>query len=103
PESSPSMTSTLSLHDALPISDYDLAYGSLGILLDSLQDFAGAATQFKKALTLNPGNLNAQYNLGNAYASEGDYIAAIREYREVKDRKSTRLNSSHGSISYAVF
>src|SRR5687768_17728010 len=24
-------------------------------------------------------------------------------YREMKDRKSTRLNSSHGYISYAVF
>src|SRR6266542_2691617 len=25
------------------------------------------------------------------------------EFRAVRDRKSTRLNSSHGSISYAVF
>src|SRR5207245_4083070 len=28
---------------------------------------------------------------------------ASLECRQVRDRKSTRLNSSHGSISYAVF
>src|SRR5207245_7419445 len=28
---------------------------------------------------------------------------ANEEFRSSKDRKSTRLNSSHGSISYAVF
>src|SRR6266542_6203946 len=28
---------------------------------------------------------------------------ARRQHRGVRDRKSTRLNSSHGSISYAVF
>src|SRR5690242_21437317 len=32
--------------------------------------------------------------IGNAYRSLGDFA---------KDRKSTRLNSSHMSISYAVF
>src|SRR3712207_8290791 len=33
------------------------------------------------------------------------YIGAYRglRYREVEDRKSTRLNSSHANISYAVF
>src|SRR5207245_6449833 len=30
-------------------------------------------------------------------------INALRNLREAVDRKSTRLNSSHGSISYAVF
>src|SRR5689334_22433228 len=32
-----------------------------------------------------------------------DPIAAARDIRETLDRKSTRLNSSHSSISYAVF
>src|SRR3712207_8557346 len=30
-------------------------------------------------------------------------VAAIRRGREGEDRKSTRLNSSHANISYAVF
>ena len=30
-------------------------------------------------------------------------ILAIKEDCSIEDRKSTRLNSSHGSISYAVF
>src|SRR5207245_3580334 len=32
-----------------------------------------------------------------------DVRAAMRTPRLARDRKSTRLNSSHGSISYAVF
>src|SRR5207245_3230641 len=35
--------------------------------------------------------------------SELDVQAKRPHYRGVLDRKSTRLNSSHGSISYAVF
>src|SRR2546429_6829294 len=32
-----------------------------------------------------------------------DLVAVVHEGRNVEDRKSTRLNSSHGYISYAVF
>src|SRR3712207_8112500 len=32
----------------------------------------------------------------------GDAVANLREHR-ARDRKSTRLNSSHANISYAVF
>src|SRR5256884_636409 len=35
--------------------------------------------------------------------SDGDNVEAIVGKRNVQDRKSTRLNSSHGYISYAVF
>src|SRR5207245_5010013 len=45
----------------------------------------------KRALELEPQNVDLLYLLGHAYERLG------------KDRKSTRLNSSHGSISYAVF
>src|SRR2546422_8143898 len=56
---------TLSLHDALPISYYDI--------------------EFCQTLRVGVGNL-------------------LRGERSTKqDRKSTRLNSSHGYISYAVF
>src|SRR5947209_9675563 len=32
-----------------------------------------------------------------------DIVAALHENEDAKDRKSTRLNSSHANISYAVF
>src|SRR3712207_8614716 len=35
---------------------------------------------------------------------EGDATREVREaYEQAEDRKSTRLNSSHANISYAVF
>src|SRR5438094_2186883 len=44
----------------------------------------------------------------SAYPLDGDWSAIEREYwwqgvAAVRDRKSTRLNSSHRTISYAVF
>src|SRR3712207_7128400 len=41
------------------------------------------------------------------YPDDASYRRALSEYKltddDVKDRKSTRLNSSHANISYAVF
>src|SRR3712207_8030205 len=78
---------TLSLHDALPI----------------LKSPVGIAAGFDKNCEvlrpasyvfgfLNPGSVLKNPNIGNPQRpkSEGD-------------RKSTRLNSSHANISYAVF
>src|SRR2546427_5207906 len=47
-----------------------------------------AAAQFKSVVELDPGRTAAWYYLGEALN---------------QDRKSTRLNSSHSQISYAVF
>src|SRR2546430_4211205 len=41
--------------------------------------------------------------LGNAPAPPGMLPAEVRRGRHLADRKSTRLNSSHSQISYAVF
>src|SRR5207245_3695928 len=52
----------------------------------------------------------AEYYLGLARQMGGEFFRAAPNLRLVQllsagyeDRKSTRLNSSHGSISYAVF
>src|SRR5207249_10698159 len=93
----PPHTSTLSLHDALPIclpkgvTKEGLAAAKSG--LDSLK---------------------SQWAEATSAATSGDYITAMAKAEGVKtkaaemmrslgDRKSTRLNSSHVSISYAVF
>src|SRR3712207_7929733 len=41
--------------------------------------------------------------MGRECEKEGMLSAALRNYEKALDRKSTRLNSSHANISYAVF
>src|SRR3712207_7024694 len=76
---------TLSLHDALPIS----AMGRAGAYVLMGLPFVLAA-----AITLiNPGYMDPLY-----HSSSGHKLIYLG-----LDRKSTRLNSSHANISYAVF
>src|SRR3712207_9335001 len=78
---------TLSLHDALPISAGELA--------DGLHLLRRAYAAFHLAdLVLGP--LAADLGL-RAGQRHGEV------HRLGEDRKSTRLNSSHANISYAVF
>src|SRR5207249_663489 len=59
-----------------------------GEVMESMKNYDGALLEYKKAVEVAPQQAGTHYHLGNAYWS---------------DRKSTRLNSSHVSISYAVF
>src|SRR3712207_6918775 len=65
---------------------------------------------------LNPSDARTFFNRGFAYEQKGNVDRAIADYSEAirlnpsdveafltRDRKSTRLNSSHANISYAVF
>src|SRR3712207_7945920 len=75
---------TLSLHDALPIYVKDDT-----IYLDN-----AIFRKLGKGTDLKPGKLNkAFFTIGTEARDANDYL----------DRKSTRLNSSHANISYAVF
>src|SRR5690606_41839354 len=76
---------TLSLHDALPIYFLNAGQG------------ANARRDGYSVLSF-PGNL------GNTPVEMMETLAPIRVLqRSIRDRKSTRLNSSHVKISYAVF
>src|SRR5690348_17368167 len=77
---------TLSLHDALPI------YGEN---LPSLKNFQHRF-QFQNTV-IRDWNGQKLYDLADLSKSRGKRVV------EPLDRKSTRLNSSHPSISYAVF
>src|SRR5207249_7564583 len=84
---SPTQLSTLSLHDALPISLF-------------IHFVSGVNSQFKKLRT-------GVEQFGDAFACGQAPLFVLRfdgtrTHRQT-DRKSTRLNSSHVSISYAVF
>src|SRR3712207_7062526 len=59
------------------------------LLRDSLEQIAAAATEHGGTLLLEP---------LNRYED-----AVLNTLAEAIDRKSTRLNSSHANISYAVF
>src|SRR3712207_7492177 len=71
---------TLSLHDALPIYRAAALRGSLSMHQQGMQPTDGDVMQKRLAA-----------------------IAARLDEMRAEDRKSTRLNSSHANISYAVF
>src|SRR5207244_13651717 len=77
---------TLSLHDALPIYFPDVQAGAIGYGLP-----AAGRIDFSQ----NDGGTKHHGDSGN--------VAAEQTRAETADRKSTRLNSSHQIISYAVF
>src|SRR5689334_23388596 len=76
---------TLSLHDALPISHR--GDDRLGVLL---LDLCPVRAHFYEAVRA-------------LFCSALVWLAAGAALAQNRDRKSTRLNSSHSSISYAVF
>src|SRR3712207_7867853 len=77
---------TLSLHDALPIFEGEVPIGAVLSL-------TGAAASYGES---------QQRGLELAAAQLADEGGVTYDLR-IEDRKSTRLNSSHANISYAVF
>src|SRR3712207_7388617 len=78
---------TLSLHDALPISVCSWVWCLPSVWMGP------AASPFATDLATYPASCVAAPGL----------CTWCPEVYPVKDRKSTRLNSSHANISYAVF
>src|SRR5206468_11758590 len=88
--------STLSLHDALPISRHVVApvvseeRGAIHSL-DALLEAEGVPPV--RVVAEGPGQQRV----------EGGIVRLVGAVPDLPDRKSTRLNSSHDQISYAVF
>src|SRR5207244_12968703 len=93
---------TLSLHDALPISPDEVLRlcqfegGAFGLEREGMDTAVGAtaAEVHQKEMVLELSRQSGARKIGRPRRSRGDIG---------KDRKSTRLNSSHQIISYAVF
>src|SRR5438552_13034060 len=87
--------SPLSLHDALPIS-----------IVSRLRS-SGAAGHPDDDYEICAAELVPKYELGLRAMSAVDFddllLLPVRLFGEAPDRKSTRVNSSHQIISYAVF
>src|SRR5207253_10320208 len=91
-----SHTSSLSLHDALPILK---TFARPRLLVLALYIASAALVTVQQAILRHSNNVSifrsASFNL---FAGRDLYAAHPEQ-----DRKSTRLNSSHVAISYAVF
>src|SRR3712207_8934685 len=74
---------TLSLHDALPISGYRPQMPALSAIFPQIRK----------------GSVISAVDLINGIGA----YAGLRRIAVEGDRKSTRLNSSHANLSYAVF
>src|SRR5207249_12035895 len=87
---------TLSLHDALPIFALlrrPASEGAAGLIQQQLIELRARFDQL----------VAAQHEVPKALAQgSAEQARVLQDVRE-RDRKSTRLNSSHVSISYAVF
>src|SRR5690606_41772727 len=84
----PTASYTLSLHDALPICQ-----------IHRRQAVEADIARCEKA----QGRADAQRVGPSPSERERDHRALALEHQRRRDRKSTRLNSSHVKISYAVF
>src|SRR3712207_7042597 len=52
---------------------------------------------------LHPAEVRTEREAAGGQRLEEDERACLLDHRREQDRKSTRLNSSHANISYAVF
>src|SRR5207253_6771719 len=97
----PSSPYPLSLHDALPIYELEQAQSRL---LAMWQDQQLISHRLLAYDTTNFYTWVASTNTRNTLAQRGHNKQGRHNLRQVGlDRKSTRLNSSHVAISYAVF
>src|SRR5207253_5196668 len=90
----PSDLYPLSLHDALPIWPGSLRFSPMGTA-----DFAAESSALGMPAPAAPPPSATRLTMS---VSSARLLLAWRN-RRTSDRKSTRLNSSHVAISYAVF
>src|SRR5436305_6347463 len=93
----PPRTSTLSLHDALPIFGLSIA-----LLPHRLADSLGDCPV---SLAVDDQRVDAAAHVVHRGITQDPDVAGVGVDLDLadRDRKSTRLNSSHVRISYAVF
>src|SRR5206468_10939394 len=97
--STPPRLSSLSLHDALPISSTSVFSTSGGV---AQVRPPCAKPESSNESTPSPGQNSCSLSRPSA-CRKNDVQRASGGGQSSRDRKSTRLNSSHDQISYAVF
>src|SRR5690606_39845289 len=99
-DSASSQRYTLSLHDALPIFSPQI--------ITMYPDFGGSIlirTDADKTIEILAGLQKLSHQINPNHPFHYDFLddAFQNRYKSEIDRKSTRLNSSHVKLSYAVF
>src|SRR3712207_7413728 len=79
---------------------YTTLFRSRGVGLETSEAAVAACGVFERGPQRGTGGVGPQH-LGEVQL--GGRRLPQQEVRQAKDRKSTRLNSSHANISYAVF
>src|SRR5690242_3707019 len=97
----PAAISALSLHDALPIYALEAAVSPVLDAADRERLLHGTHHDPHSVLGVHPVRGGVAFRAFRPYARSVTVVTDDR--RAELDRKSTRLNSSHMSISYAVF
>src|SRR5690625_838070 len=92
------------------VTEFTEAYSNIESGLETMYKFTSADFSPKDLLNFTEGETHTSFEQGNAVFSRnwpyqfGRFLAQEDGVElEVEDRKSTRLNSSHVAISYAVF
>src|SRR5207253_8578619 len=101
PQPSPTHTSTLSLHDALPILPANVGSWRRNpnvVALIPSKSSTNTDRAERRSEQLSARRRNRSWKYGDPHIPILLYLGA-----GISDRKSTRLNSSHVAISYAVF
>src|SRR5690606_41561986 len=99
----PTQLYTLSLHDALPILPYAKKLAELHLADDGLTSLIVTPEQVYNEFSGGVPDAAALRNFIRMIRERGMQSGQQTRYLLLLDRKSTRLNSSHVKISYAVF
>jgi tetratricopeptide (TPR) repeat protein len=75
------------------LSDY---HWHLGLALFNKQDLAGAITEFREVVRLNPSNAESHYFLGFLLEKKGDFPAALEEYRTANELDPNNSEAREG-------
>src|SRR5207253_11087529 len=80
-----------------------LAYVNRAEVYQHLKQYDSAIKDLTQAIRLQPKDALLYKARAEANLLAGKHAQAIEDFSRLIDRKSTRLNSSHVAISYAVF
>src|SRR5207244_6352796 len=103
PSQTPTSIYTLSLHDALPISLLP-GHDEVPSTLVADRNVHFVDLDLAHRLVHRPGEIRIDLDLEVIHRLQGLVVFLAEHHLALRrDRKSTRLNSSHQIISYAVF
>ena len=75
-------------------------YQLLGQLSLRIKEYPKTIEYLQKAINLNPGLTSAYYLIGNTYAAQNDFDAAVNEYKTVIEKNPKAIPSLHDAWHY---